>query len=85
MKIVRFTLDEDLIAEIDRAAAVSATARSAFVRDALANAIAKHDEAQHRRGYEAAPEIQNEFSIWATRAGVAEMKFVGVDVRNGTT
>jgi metal-responsive CopG/Arc/MetJ family transcriptional regulator len=66
MKIVRFTLDEDLIAELDRAATVSATTRSAFVREALVNAIAKHREVQHRQGYEKAPEGQDEFSIWAS-------------------
>jgi len=65
MKIVRFTLDEGLIAEVDRAAAASATSRSRFVRDALVSAIAAHDEAQHRRGYKAAPEGQDEFSVWA--------------------
>jgi metal-responsive CopG/Arc/MetJ family transcriptional regulator len=66
MKIVRFTLDEKLIADVDRAAASSAMTRSAFVRDALANAIANHGEAQHRRGYEEAPESENEFSIWGS-------------------
>ena len=66
MKVVRFTLDEDLIAEVDRAAAVTATTRSGFVRDALLNAIAKHDEARHRQGYEKAPEGEDEFSIWAS-------------------
>jgi metal-responsive CopG/Arc/MetJ family transcriptional regulator len=50
MKIVRFKLDEDVIAEVDRAASLLKMTRSAFVRDALTNAIAKHDEAQHRRG-----------------------------------
>jgi len=66
MKVVRLTLDKDLIAEVDRAAAVSATSRSEFVRDALVSAIAKHREAQHRQGYEKAPEGQDEFSIWAS-------------------
>jgi metal-responsive CopG/Arc/MetJ family transcriptional regulator len=66
MKVVRFTFDEDLVEEIDRAAALSATTRSGFVRDAIANAIAKHQEAQHRHGYEEAPESQDDFSRWAT-------------------
>jgi metal-responsive CopG/Arc/MetJ family transcriptional regulator len=66
MKIVRFKFDEDVIAEVDRAASLLKMTRSAFVRDALTNAIAKHDEAQHRRGYEATPETHDEFSIWAT-------------------
>jgi metal-responsive CopG/Arc/MetJ family transcriptional regulator len=65
MKTVRFTLDEDLIAKVDRAAVTSATSRSRFVHDALVSAIAKHREAQHRQGYEKAPEGRDEFSIWA--------------------
>jgi metal-responsive CopG/Arc/MetJ family transcriptional regulator len=63
MKVVRFTLNEDLIVEVDRAASFLKMTRSAFVREALANAITTQQEAQHRRGYEAAPD--NEFSRWA--------------------
>ena len=66
MKIVRFTLDEDLIAEVDRAASLLKMTRSAFVREALVNAIARQYEEQHRRGYQASPEAKNEFSRWAT-------------------
>jgi len=65
MKIVRFKFDEDVIVEVNRAASLLKMTRSAFVRDALANAISRQDETQHRRGYEAAPEAQDEFSIWA--------------------
>jgi len=61
----RIALDEDLIGEIDRAAARLKTTRAAFVRQALADAITRQSEADHRRGYEAAPEGQDEFSIWA--------------------
>jgi metal-responsive CopG/Arc/MetJ family transcriptional regulator len=62
----RITLDEDLIGEIDRAASRLKTTRAPFVRQALTNAITKHDEAAHRRGYETTPEGQDEFSIWAS-------------------
>ena len=62
----RITVDGNLIGEIDRAAARLKTTRAAFVRQALANAITKQNEADHRRGYEAAPEAQDEFSIWAS-------------------
>jgi metal-responsive CopG/Arc/MetJ family transcriptional regulator len=62
----RITIGEDLIAEIDRAAARLKTTRATFVRQALADAITRKSEADHRRGYKAAPEGQDEFSIWAS-------------------
>jgi predicted transcriptional regulator len=61
----RITLDEDLIGEIDCAATRLKTTRAAFVRQALANAITRQNEADHRRGYQIAPEGEHEFSIWA--------------------
>ena len=64
--MMRISLDEDLIAKVDRAASLLKMTRVAFVREALANAIARRYEEQHRRGYEAVPEAQNEFSRWAT-------------------
>jgi predicted transcriptional regulator len=60
----RITVDEDLIGAIDRAASRSKTTRAAFVRQALGNAITRQSEADHRRGYEIAPEGQDEFSVW---------------------
>jgi predicted transcriptional regulator len=62
----RITLDEDLIGEIDRAASRLKTTRAAFVRQALVDAITRQSEAAHRRGYEGAPEGQDEFRIWAS-------------------
>ena len=62
----RITLDEDLISDIDRAASHLKMTRAVFVRQALVNALTRHSEADHRRGYETAPEGQNEFSIWAS-------------------
>jgi metal-responsive CopG/Arc/MetJ family transcriptional regulator len=64
--MVRITLDEDLIAEVDRAASLLKMSRAAFVREALANAIARQHEAQHRRGYQAAPVRDDEFSRWVS-------------------
>jgi metal-responsive CopG/Arc/MetJ family transcriptional regulator len=66
MTKVRITLDEDLIVEVDRAASLLKMTRAAFVRAALSKAIAKQYEAQHRRGYKAAPERQDEFRKWAS-------------------
>jgi predicted transcriptional regulator len=65
-KMMRIALDEDLIAEVDRAASLLKMTRVAFVRQALANAITRQDEAQHRRGHEAAPERHDEFSRWVS-------------------
>jgi metal-responsive CopG/Arc/MetJ family transcriptional regulator len=70
MKTVQMTLDEDLIERVDRAARRLKTTRSAFTREALNEALnhitTLQHEAQHRRGYEAAPEGKDEFSDWAT-------------------
>jgi metal-responsive CopG/Arc/MetJ family transcriptional regulator len=68
MKTVQMTLDEDLIARVDRAARRLKTSRSGFTRQALREAL-KHittlqRETQHRRGYEADPVDPEEFSGW---------------------
>jgi len=69
MKTVQMTLDEELIERVDRAARRLKTTRSAFTREALNEALnhitTLQHEAQHRRGYEAAPEGKDEFSDWA--------------------
>jgi len=69
MKTVQMTLDEDLIERVDRVARQRKTTRSAFTREALNDALEHittlEHEAQHRRGYEAAPEAKDEFSDWA--------------------
>jgi len=70
MKTVQMTLDEELIARVDRAARRLKTTRSGFTREALREAL-KHittlqREAQHRRGYASHPEREDEFSEWAT-------------------
>jgi len=61
----RITVDGNLIGEIDRAASRLKTTRAAFVRQALTSAITRQSEAEHRHGYETAPEGEDEFSIWA--------------------
>jgi metal-responsive CopG/Arc/MetJ family transcriptional regulator len=70
MKTVRITLDEDLIALVDRAVQRLKTTRSEFTRQALGEALkhimAQQREERHRRGYAAHPVKQDEFSKWAT-------------------
>jgi metal-responsive CopG/Arc/MetJ family transcriptional regulator len=70
MKTVRVTLDEDLLAHLDRAVRRSRTTRSEFTREALREALNKittrHREEQHRRGYAAFPVDEVEFNEWTT-------------------
>ena len=62
------TLDERLVARVDRAARKLGTTRSAFTRDALRDALARlasrEKERRHRRGYEAKPVERGEFDDW---------------------
>ena len=63
------TLDEDLIALVDRAARRLKTTRSGFtqaLREALKRITTLQREAQHRRGYAAHPPGSREFSGWPT-------------------
>jgi metal-responsive CopG/Arc/MetJ family transcriptional regulator len=68
MKTVQMTLEEDLVAAVDRLVRRLKTTRSAFARDALRDALAKHRaedlERKHRRGYERHPVGKGEFDAW---------------------
>jgi len=68
MKAVQMTLEEDLVAAVDRVARRLKTTRSAFARDALREALArcrmKELEQKHRRGYQKHPAKSGEFDIW---------------------
>ncbi len=68
MKAVQMTLEEDLVAAVDRVARRLKTTRSAFARDALRDALAKHRvkelEQKHRLGYQRHPVKNGEFDIW---------------------
>ena len=68
MKAVQMTLDEDLVAAVDRLARRLKTTRSAFARDALREALARHRmkelEQKHRLGYQKHPVKSGEFDIW---------------------
>jgi metal-responsive CopG/Arc/MetJ family transcriptional regulator len=68
MKAVQMTLDENLVAAVDRLARRLKTTRSAFARDALRDALARHRmkelEEKHRAGYQRHPVKDREFDIW---------------------
>lgn len=68
MRTVQMTLDEDLVARIDRVARKLRTSRSGFARQALRQALerlaALDQERRHRKGYEARPVRRGEFDAW---------------------
>lgn len=71
MKAVQMTLEEDLLAAVDRLARKLKTTRSAFARDALRDALAKHRvkelEEKHRLGYREHPAKSCEFGVWESQ------------------
>jgi len=68
MKTVQMTLDEELIATVDKVVKSLRTTRSAFTREALKTAIDNHYrhklEKKHQNGYQAHPVARDEFSAW---------------------
>ncbi|HEY3204322.1 MAG TPA: ribbon-helix-helix protein, CopG family [Thermoanaerobaculia bacterium] len=68
MKTVQMTLDEDLVASVDRVARKLGQSRSAFTREALREALARVRiralEEKHRAGYKAKPVRRGELSLW---------------------
>ena len=68
MRTVQMTLDEDLVAAVDKAAKRLGTTRSAFARKALRDALTKvrvrELERKHREGYGREPVRVGEFSVW---------------------
>ena len=67
MKTIQMTIDEGLLAEVDRVIRSLETNRSAFIRSALKLAIKKHKiremEKRHARGYAKYPVEKDEFEI----------------------
>jgi metal-responsive CopG/Arc/MetJ family transcriptional regulator len=63
------TLDESLVARVDRVARRLGTTRSGFTRDALRDALARQatreKERRHRKGYKTRPVQRGEFDAWA--------------------
>ena len=68
MKTVQMTLDEELVAEVDRAARRLKTTRSAFTRQALRRALELLEiaalEQRQRDGYRKKPVGAREFAGW---------------------
>ena len=68
MKTVQMTLDEDLVASVDKAAKRLGTSRSAFARQALKSALKdirmRELEEKHREGYKRKPVKRGEFDEW---------------------
>lgn len=68
MRTVQMTLDEELIAEVDRIAVRLGSTRSAFTRQALRQELKRIDlaekEQRHREGYTRYPVQPGEFSDW---------------------
>jgi len=68
MRTVQMTLDDDLVADVDRIVKELGVNRSAFARQALREAVGRHSirqlEQQHRQGYSRLPVGADEFSVW---------------------
>jgi metal-responsive CopG/Arc/MetJ family transcriptional regulator len=71
MKAIQVTLEEDLVAAVDRLARKLKTTRSAFARDALRDASAKYRvkelEEKHCQGYQTHPAESQEFGVWESQ------------------
>jgi len=68
MRTVQLTLDEELVAAVDKTATRLGTTRSGFTRQALRQALAQERERalerKHREGYLRKPPRRGEFSGW---------------------
>ena len=68
MRTVQMTLDEKLLAAVDRAAKKLKTTRSAFTRQALREALdrlaTRRLEDKHKAGYDRQPVQAGEFDLW---------------------
>jgi len=68
MKTIQMTLDDELVATVDRVVRELKTTRSAFTRKALRNAVKQVNvnqlEKKHKKGYVQHPADKTEFSVW---------------------
>ena len=68
MKTIQMTIEEQLLAEVDRTTRALHTTRSAFIRAALQAALRRHTltalERQHAAGYAAYPVDLAEVTAW---------------------
>lgn len=70
MRTVQMTLDEKLVAAVDKVARRLGMSRSAFAREALRTALhtarVRELERRHREGYERNPVRKGEFDVWSS-------------------
>ncbi len=68
MRTIQMTIDEPLLAQVDRAIRELHTTRSEFIREALKSAIRQHQiaelEDQHAAGYQQHPMSPDEITEW---------------------
>jgi len=68
MKTIELTVEESMLAEVERATRKLAMTREDFVRTALARALQQQEiialEQQHARGYTAHPQTESEVGEW---------------------
>ncbi|MGB6066466.1 MAG: ribbon-helix-helix domain-containing protein [Desulfomonilaceae bacterium] len=68
MKTIQMTIDEPLLAKVDKVTQDLKTTRSAFIRSALQLALSRYAisklERQHAEGYAKHPVAPNEFDVW---------------------
>jgi metal-responsive CopG/Arc/MetJ family transcriptional regulator len=68
MKTIQMTIDEPLLAEVDRMTQALNTTRSAFIREALELALQRYaiakKERKHADGYARYPVEPGEFDVW---------------------
>ena len=70
MKTIQMTIDENLLADVDRAVDEMGTNRSLFIRNALQSALRQHAveklEERHAAGYTEQPPADDEVVEWAS-------------------
>ena len=68
MKTIQFSIDEQLLNEVDEIVREPGTSRSAFLRYALQMALKRMQyaalERQHIAGYKRCPTEPDEFDVW---------------------
>ncbi len=68
MKTIQMTIDEQLLVEVDKAVRALETSRSAFLREALRQALKQLQitamEQQQIAGYKRYPTQPDEFDVW---------------------
>lgn len=70
MKTIQMTIDESLLADVDKVTEDLKTTRSAFIRDAVRLALQQYVirrlEEKHAQGYAAQPAKVDELEAWET-------------------